>query len=85
MNYSVIWKEKLEDMGATVKNRKVVQKSSRRKSPTGYLYEKNKFVVEFRVIDPEKLPCLKILRILNLSLCALFRPPSGRHSDCRNL
>ena len=40
MNYSVIWKEKLEDMGATVKNRKVVQKSSRRKSPTGYLYEK---------------------------------------------
>ena len=27
MNYSVIWKEKLEDMGATVKNRKVASKS----------------------------------------------------------
>ena len=36
MNYSVIWKEKLEDMGATVKNRNVVLK----KFPTGYLYEK---------------------------------------------
>ena len=61
MNYSVIWKEKLEDMGATVKNRNVVLKSLRIKFP------KSKFVPDFRAIHPENHLVAKFLRILGLN------------------